>query len=473
MAYADLREFLATLDRSGQLLTYSDAVDPEPGMSAAARAVANLTDRGPALVFDNINGYEPGRSRVVLNLVGSWPNHALMLGLDKDTAIKDQFFEFARRWEAFPGPVERRDDAPWQEVTVGGGIDLFRLLPLFRLNTYDVGCYIDKACVISRDPDDPDDFGKQNVGIYRIQVKDKDRLGIQPLAAHDLGLHLRHAEERGENLPIVIAIGNEPVITTVAGMPLAYDQSEYEMAAAIQCAPYPITKAAATGLDVPWGSEVVIEGEIIAGEREIEGPFGEFTGHYSGARRQPVVKVHRVAHRTDPIHEQLYIGKPWTEMDYTVALNTSVVLYRQLKAEFPEVAAVNAMYTQGLLGIISVRQRFGGFAKAVGLRAMTVPHGLAYCKVIIMVDDTVDPFNLPQVMWALSVYYHPFYDTVIVPNVSVLALDPSSEPAGITHKIVLDATTPAPPETRGHYTQLVADPEGTAEWEDIIRRLLG
>ncbi|MCW2904348.1 MAG: bsdC, partial [Streptosporangiaceae bacterium] len=119
-----------------------------------------------------------------------------------------------------------------------------------------------------------------------------------------------------------------------------------------------------------------------------------------------------------------------------------------------------------------VKQRFGGFAKAVGMRAMTTPHGLAYCKVIIMVDDTVDPFNLAQVMWALSVYYHPFYDTVTVPNASVLALDPSSDPAGITHKIVLDATTPAPPETRGHYSQVVGSPEGTRDWENIIKGLL-
>jgi vanillate/4-hydroxybenzoate decarboxylase subunit C len=409
---------------------------------------------------------------VALNTVGSWPNHALMLGLDKNTTVKDQFFEFAGRWDAFPGPTERHDDAPWQEVTLTEGIDLFQLLPLFRLNSYDVGSYIDKAAVISRDPDDLDNFGKQNVGIYRIQVKDKDRLGIQPLAAHDIGLHLQRAEERGENLPVAIALGNEPVITTVAGMPLAYDQSEYEMAAAIQGAPYRITKAPVTGLDVPWGSEVVIEGEIIAGEREIEGPFGEFTGHYSGARRQPVIKIHRVMHRRNPIFEHLYLGMPWTEMDYTLALNTSVLLYRQLKDEFPEVAAVNAMYTQGLLGIISVKQRFGGFAKAVGMRAMTVPHGLAYCKVIILVDEDVDPFNLAQVMWALSVHYHPLHDTVTIPNLSVLALDPSSDPAGITHKVVLDATTPVAPEERGHYSQVVGNPEGTADWENIIKGLL-
>ncbi|NMH99686.1 non-oxidative hydroxyarylic acid decarboxylases subunit C [Pseudonocardia acidicola] len=470
MAYSDLRDFLSALERNGQLARFSDPVNPEPDLGAAARAVANVTDRGPALLFDNISGYE--NARAALNVVGSWPNHALMLGMDKDTPVKDQFFEFARRWDDFPVPVERRDDAPWQEITLDEGINLFDLFPLFRLNRYDVGCYIDKAVVVSRDPDDPENFGKQNVGIYRIQVKDVDTLGIQPLPTHDIGLHLRMAEERGENLPVAIAVSNEPVITTVAGMPLAYDQSEYEMAGAIQGSPYRIAKAPLTGMDVPWGSEAVLEGEIIAGVREIEGPFGEFTGHYSGGRRQPIIKIHKVSHRPNPIFEHLYLGMPWTEMDYTLALNTSVPLYQQLKRDFPEVVAVNAMYTQGLLAVISVKQRYGGFGKAVGLRAMTTPHGLGYCKVVIVVDETVDPFNLAQVMWAMSVKFHPQHDIVTIPNASVLPLDPSSDPAGITHKVVFDATTPIAPEQRGHYSQTVDEPDGTRTWENIIKGLL-
>jgi vanillate/4-hydroxybenzoate decarboxylase subunit C len=470
MAYNDLREFLAAAEKEGQLLRLSQPVDAEPHLGAAARAIANLTDRGPALLFDNINGYDSGR--VALNVVGSWPNHALMLGLPVDTPVKDQFFEFARRWDAYPVPVERREDAPWREVTVDEGINLFDILPLFRLNKYDAGCYIDKAVVVSRDPDDPDNFGKQNAGIYRIQVKDVDRLGIQPLPTHDIGLHLRAAEERGENLPVAIALGNEPVITTVAGMPLAYDQSEYEMAGAIQGSPYRIAKAPLTGFDVPWGAEVLLEGEILCGVREIEGPFGEFTGHYSGGRSQPIIKITKVSYRRDPIFEHLYLGMPWTEMDYTLALNTSVPLYQQLKKDFPEVVAVNAMYTQGLVAIVSVKQRYGGFAKAVGMRAMTTPHGLGYCKVVIMVDEVVDPFNLAQVMWALSVKFHPQHDIVTVPNASVLPLDPSSDPAGITHKVVLDATTPIAPETRGHYSQTVDAPAETATWESILKEMI-
>lgn len=101
----------------------------------------------------------------------------------------------------------------------------------------------------------------------------------------------------------------------VAGMPMAYDQSEYEMAGALRGAPAPIATAPLTGFDVPWGSEVVIEGVIESRKGQIEGPFGEFTGHHSGGRRMPVIRVDRVSYRTNPAFESLYLGMPWTECD--------------------------------------------------------------------------------------------------------------------------------------------------------------
>jgi UbiD family decarboxylase len=140
-----------------------------------------------------------------------------------------------------------------------------------------------------------------------------------------------------------------------------------------------------------------------------------------------------------------------------------------LKDTFPEVVAVNAMYTHGLVAIVSTRVRFGGFAKAVGMRALSTNHGLGYCKVVIVVDESVDPFDLPQVMWALSTRFHPKEDLLTVPNASVVPLDPSSEPPGITHKLVLDATTPTAPEDRGHFSQPLEPPVDTGKWERLLR----
>jgi 4-hydroxybenzoate decarboxylase len=470
MIFRDLRSFLDALRGEGQLLTISDEVSPEPDLGAAIRALNNLGEGMPAVSFTNVRGFQ--NPRIAMNVHGSWANHAIMLGMAKTTPVKEQFFELARRWRDFPIPVERADDAPFREVSITRDINLFEILPLFRLNQFDGGFYLDKACVVSRDANDPGHFGKQNVGMYRMQVKGRDRIGLQPAPVHDLAMHLRAAEERGENLPVAIAISCDPIISMMAATPLAYDQSEYEMAGALQQAPYRIATVGAN-LDVPWGAEYVLEGEIIAGLREAEGPFGEFTGHYSGGRAEPVVQVKKVWHRRDPIYETLYLGMPWTELDYLIGLSTCVPVYGQLKETFPdEVVAVNAMYTHGFLAIIATKQRYGGFAKAVAMRAMTTPHGLGYFKMVIMVDADVDPFNLPQVMWALSTKVQPGVDVITIPGLSVVALDPASSPPGIGDKVIIDATTPMAPDLRGHYGQPLDSPAGTLDWEKRLQSLL-
>ncbi|MCL7705066.1 UbiD family decarboxylase [Enterobacter kobei] len=421
MAFDDLRSFLQALDEQGQLLKIEEEVNAEPDLAAAANATGRIGDGAPALWFDNIRGFTD--ARVVMNTIGSWQNHAISMGLPANTPVKKQIDEFIRRWDKFPIAPERRANPAWAENTVDGeDINLFDILP--------------------------------------------------PVPMHDIALHLHKAEERGEDLPIAITLGNDPIITLMGATPLKYDQSEYEMAGALRESPYPIATAPLTGFDVPWGSEVILEGVIEGRKREIEGPFGEFTGHYSGGRNMTVVRIDKVSYRTKPIFESLYLGMPWTEIDYLMGPATCVPLYQQLKAEFPEVQAVNAMYTHGLLAIISTKKRYGGFARAVGLRAMTTPHGLGYVKMVIMVDEDVDPFNLPQVMWALSSKVNPAGDLVQLPNMSVLELDPGSSPAGITDKLIIDATTPVAPDTRGHYSQPVQDLPETKAWAEKLTAML-
>jgi len=471
MPYDDLRSFLDTLDEQGQLLRITDEVLPEPDVAAAANAVARMGDKAPALYFNNVKGFTD--ARIAMNVHGSWANHALALGLPRETGTKEQIDEFIRRWAEFPVAPQWREDPPWaQNSMAGADVDIFKVLPLVRLNDGDGGLYIDKAAVVSKDPDDPENSGKQNVGIYRIEVKGKARLALQPVPMHDIAQHLRKAEEKGEDLPIAITLGNDPVISIVASTPMEYDQNEYELAGALRGAPAPIAKAPLTGLPVPWGSEVVIEGVIEGRRREIEGPFGEFTGHYSGGRNMTVIRIDKISYRDNLVFEHLYLGMPWTEIDYLMAANTCVPLYEQLKQDFPEVQSVNATYTHGLAVIVSTKKRYGGFARTVGMRVLTTPHGLGYAKIVIVVDEDVDPFNLPQVMWALTAKVNPAGDLITIPNLSVLELDPGSQPPGITDKLIIDATTPVEPDNRGHYGQQVHDLPEAAAWLAKLQSLI-
>jgi 4-hydroxybenzoate decarboxylase len=129
-----------------------------------------------------------------------------------------------------------------------------------------------------------------------------------------------------------------------------------------------------------------------------------FTGETPG---HPVIEIDRVFHRKDPIFDSVYVGRPWTELDYLQAMTTSAPVFVQLNTAFPEVVAVNALYTHGLVVVVSTKTRYGGFAKAIGMRLLTTLHGLGYAKIVIIVDAEVDPFDLKQVMWAMSVKVNP------------------------------------------------------------------
>jgi vanillate/4-hydroxybenzoate decarboxylase subunit C len=154
-------------------------------------------------------------------------------------------------------------------------------------------------------------------------------------------------------------------------------------------------------------------------------------------------------------------------------MTTSVPLFVQLSTTFPEVIAINALYTHGLVVIVSTKTRYGGFAKAVGMGVLTTPHGLGYAKIVIVVDADVDPFNLDQVMWAISIRVNPASDIMILPNLSVNLLDPAGQPPGIVHKMIIDATTPIAPDVRGDYGEILDTPEGTDAWQQKLVALIG
>ncbi len=471
MAYEDLRSFLEKLETNGQLIHYKDPVMPEPDIALIGRAATDMGEKAPAVLLENIKGYKD--AKIALNVHGSWANHALMLGMDKNATVREQFFEFANRWDGTrEGTVEwMKGDAPCQEVKYTEDINLYDIIPAFRVNQYDGGFYLSKACIVTRDPDDPDNFGKQNVGTYRIQLQGKDTLGAQIMPFHDSGVHIVNAEKKGINLPIAICLGVEPVVTVMASTPLKYDQSEYTFGSALKGSPIMLTKTLDGGLDIPAYCEFVIEGELQTGTRTPEGPFGEFPGSYSGVRKQFLIKVNKVTTRKNPIFENLYVGRPWTEHDTLIGLNTSVPLYRQLKETMPEVQCVNAIYQHGLTVIISTNSRFGGYAKSVAFRLASTPHGISYAKNIILVDGDVDPFNLTQVMWAVSTRVRPEKDVIVLKNVPGMPLDPCSEPPGMGGKLIIDATTPVPPEPVLREVRMV-DPLPAAEgYKKILEKM--
>ncbi len=467
--FKDLRSFLDLLEREGQLVHCYDELSPEPEVRALMRGAADMGPTSPAVMLHNILGYRG--KRLVVNVHGSWANHALMLGMPKTTGLKEQFYEIDRRWDAYPGELTWVDDPACRQVVLERGFNLLELLPLCKINEHDGGFYLSKASVVSNDPDRPGDLDTENVGIYRLQVLSGDTLAMQGLPFHDVAVHIRKAEMRGQPLPVAVCLGVDPMLSLMASTPLQYDRSEYKYSAALSGTPLELCKTSDGNLDVPAGAEFVLEGEVVPGVRVPEGPFGEFTGGYSGARRQVMIRVKRVTHRTDPILENLYIGRSWNECDTLLGLPTCIPIYRQIKETMPEVKAVNALYQHGLTAIIATGSRFGGYAKSVAFRAASTPHGIANIKNIIMVDGDVDPFDLNQVMWAMSTRIRGPQDVIVIPGTPGHPLDPGSVPAGMSCKVIIDCTTPVPPEPTMRDVRRVGAIEGAAYFQGLISDL--
>jgi len=453
-----LRDYLEFLEEHGQCITWPDQIKPEPDIRNIAAAAGRDAMHGPAIIFDKILGY-PGK-RLAIGVHGSFSNIALLLGYPKGTTIKELFYELVDRWGADHPQLKRikPDQALVHTHRIEQDINLYDLLPLYRVNEYDGGFYIAKANVVSRDPRDPDDFEKQNVGIYRIQVRGPDRITLLTVPAHDMGQQIMMAERDGTPLRVAIMLGNHPAMAMFAATPIGYNESEFAYASQVMGSEIELTESG-NGLDILAGSEMVLEAELELNERELEGPFGEFPGSYSGVRRVPTFKITAVSHRPDPIFENIYIGKGWTEHDTLIGLSTCAPIYSQLKESFPEVVAVNALYQHGLTGIISVKNRFAGFAKSVAMRALGTPHGVMYLKNLILVDDDVDPFDLNQVMWALSTRTRAS-DIIVLPNMPLVQVDPAAEVPGKGHRLIIDATSFMAPDPIGVDGRLVTAPHG-------------
>jgi UbiD family decarboxylase len=467
MPYKDLRSFLAKLEEEKQLVHYTDPIPPSTDIGCISRVVADMGHNGPAVMFEDITGYTD--RRLVVGVHGSWANHALSIGLPKETGVKEQFYAVCNKWDDYPGTVEFVDNPPCQENVIEDDINLYEIMPLYRINVLDGGCYFSKACVVTSEPYAPQDFEATNVGIYRLMVLDKDTIAMQLGRNHDAGEHFAQAEKEGVPLPIAICIGNDPMLSFMAATPIVYHESEYHRASAFGGFTYELTRSLSHGLPIPARSEYIIEGEVIPHKRVYEGPFGEFPGTYTGTNYKLMVKVKKVTHRNNPIFENLYIGFPWTESDTLIAINTSVLMYEQVKQDYPQIEAVNAMYQHGSTIIASTRQTLSGQAKIIACRLASTTHGSFFARNIIMVDDFVDPFNLEQVMWALSTRVRGC-DISYIDAVPGNALLPCSAPDDLDRKLIIDATTPVAPDHLKPNKIVMPDPRSD-EWKRIIQDL--
>jgi 2,5-furandicarboxylate decarboxylase 1 len=446
------RAFLTVLERDhpSELLTIDEPISPKYRIQAL---VSELERRGrmPALRFPRVEG---ASMPVVTNFFASRSRLALALGLPVDKLAQ----EVGSRSRNFVKPVATAE-APFQEVSVtGDAVDLFKL-PLITHYPVDAAPYITGGLVCARHPD----TGLETAGFHRIMVKGRNRCGISLHSRRRMWEFQRRAEELGKPLEVAVLLGFPMAVYLGA---LAYhlpsDIGKYSVMGGLLGEPLRVTQCKSVDVAVPAGVEIVLEGKILPGVREPEGPFGEWTGYSSSRSTNNVVEFTRVSHRKQPIYVDI-AGGLTSDHVAPIALIREDEIMRALKRTLPNVRQVHvpASGAAGLTCYISMKKTVEGQPKQAFITALSVEY---YLKFIVVVDEDIDIFNEREVAWA--VYTRSSAEKMtLLPGGMGAVLDPMSDPQTNTiTKIGIDATLPL----GGKVAERLRLPEEIVRWASEV-----
>ena len=257
--------------------------------------------------------------------------------------------------------------------------------------------------------------GVDTTGFHRLMLKDKNRLGVSLHSRRRMYEFHRRAEEKGQNLPVAITLGIHP-LHYMGSMVYAYPQNvrKFEIIGGLFGEPYRLARCGIADIEVPAGAEIVIEGEILAGVHEPEGPFGEFTGYASYRSTQNVFVAKRIRMRRDAIYHSVVSGMSQDHILVSCITREGEIL-NALRRNLPNVRAVHVPHTTcgAFMAIVSMKK----IAEGEPQMAMMATFGTElYTKYVIVVDDDVDIYNMNDVMWAIATRVRAEKDIVLVPG---------------------------------------------------------
>ena len=443
--YEDLRDWLEIVDGMGELKKI-DGADWNLEMGTLAELVARESKGAvPAVLFDKIKDYPKGY-RALFAQNASFKRMALNLGLPLDLAGLDLVRAFRQKLAAHkPIPHKVVKSGPVLEnVLAGKNINLLKF-PVPFVHELDGGRYIGTGClVITKDPEE----GWVNFGAYRGMVHDETSMALYISPGKHGRIQRQKYFDQGKPCPVVISVGQDPVLFMVSGNEVDYGVSEFDYAGGLKGAPVEVIEGEVTGLPFPAHAEIVIEGIMDPQDVKKEGPFGEWTGYYaSSIRPEPVVRVQRIYHRNNPILCCARPGRPPSDYSLAKCFVKAALIWDQVeKAGVPDVKGVWCHEAGGgrLLNIISIKQRYPGHARQALVAASQVHAGAYLGRYVIVVDDDIDPTNTFDVLWALSTRSDPVESIDIVRRCWSGPLDPRIQPGkkGFNSRALIDACRP-------------------------------
>jgi 4-hydroxy-3-polyprenylbenzoate decarboxylase len=485
MRYLDLRDFIAQLEKQGELKRVGVAVSPYLEMTEICDRV--LKRGGPAILFEKPQGHS---MPVLGNLFGTAKRVALGMGEESVDALREvgRLLAYLKEpdpprglkdaWDKLPvlkkvldmAPKERSSGPCQETVWEGNEVDLSRL-PVQTCWPGDAAPLITWGLTVTRGPAKP----RQNLGIYRQQVLGRNKVIMRWLPHRGGALDFRDhcLSKPAEPFPVAVALGADPATILAAVTPVPDSISEYQFAGLLRGARTELVKCLGSDLQVPAAAEIVLEGHIQPGEMALEGPFGDHTGYYNEQEPFPVLTIDRITLRRDPIYHSTYTGKPPDEPAILgVALNE--VFVPLLTKQFPEIVDFY-LPPEGCsyrLAVVSMRKQYPGHAKRVMFGIWSFLRQFMYTKFIVVVDEDIDVRDWKEVIWAITTRVDPARDTLLAENTPIDYLDFASPVSGLGSKMGIDATHKWPGETSRKWgTPIAMDAKVRARIDELWEQL--
>lgn len=484
--FRDLREFIAALEKSGELKRITVQVDPYLEMTEICDRT--LRAQGPALLFENPKG---STMPVLGNLFGTPKRVALAMGQQDVASLRDvgKLLAFLKEpdppkgwrdlWEKAPifkqalnmAPKEISKPVCQEIVLTGDAVDL-DMFPIQTCWPEDVAPLMTWPLVITRGPLKE----RQNLGIYRMQKIGKNRLIMRWLSHRGGALDFREwqQEHPGKPFPVAVALGADPATTLATVTPIPDTLSEYAFAGLLRGSKTEVAACLTCKLQVPATAEIVLEGVIHPGDMAEEGPFGDHTGYYNEVESFPVFTVTTITHRKNPIYHSTYTGRPPDEPAILgVALNE--VFVPLIQKQYPEIVDFY-LPPEGCsyrLAIVSIRKQYPGHAKRVMMGVWSFLRQFMYTKFVIVVDADINIRNWQDVIWAMTTRMDPVRDTVSIENTPIDYLDFASPVSGLGSKMGFDATTKMPAESTREWGRPISMSKDVKERVDALWQELG
>ena len=397
---------------NGELKTISHPVSAVLEISKLTDAESKSPRGGKALYFEKV---KDSPFPVATNLFGSSRRICLALGVDNLEHLGDRIREIihmsppkdlrdmlgmlttAFSVSRFFPRKSRAKVPPCQQVVLkGDDINLFDL-PILHCWPQDAGRFITLPLVITRSLS----TGKRNVGMYRMQVFDRQTTGMHWHIHKDGSNYFNEYRKAGKRMPVAVAIGADPATIYAATAPMPRNVDEMILAGFIRNAPVAMTRCLTCDLEVPAEAEFILEGYVDPDELRREGPFGDHTGYYSLADDYPVFHVTAITHRKSPVYCATLVGRPPME-DCYLAKATERLFLPLLQTVFPEITDYWLPW-EGVfhnIVIVSIKKEYPRHAQKV-ISGLWGQGQMSFCKAIIVVDETVDPKDPDQVMQRL------------------------------------------------------------------------